>query len=257
MTWQGIKPALLDVKQGRISSLEGLEERIRRNIEEWAARDEARETVAASALPWIQTVADTVNAHTAGVSALYGMRDDRLNVTVTPPIGGGLGWAVPPFDLRPVLLAIGGGAVAVVAAIVAMSAKVTAPLLLVTLVFPAFGGWLEERLRSAPVLGIGRFVVPSEAGIDELLRDGQPRLEAEVDEYLRDPRAFLAARERAGLLDRLGSLRDRLPGLSRDDGGSVRVADAPDFEALVVSETGHQIETALQARAREAERFIL
>jgi len=32
----------------------------------------------------------------------------------------------------------------------------------------------------------------------------------------------------------------------------VLVADAPDFEALVISETVHQIETALQARAREA-----
>lgn len=103
-----------------------------------------------------------------------------------------------------------------------MSAKVTAPLLLVTLIFPAFGGWLEDRLRSAPVLGIGRFVVPSEAGIDDLLRDGQPRLEGEVDEYLRDPGAFLAAREHAGLLDRLGSLRDRLLGLFRDGGGGVR-----------------------------------
>lgn len=35
MTWRGIKPALLNVKQGQISSLERLEERIRRNIEEW------------------------------------------------------------------------------------------------------------------------------------------------------------------------------------------------------------------------------
>src|SRR4051812_6195258 len=106
-------------------------------------------------------------------------------------------------------------------------------------------------------MGIGRFVLPSEARIDDLLRDGQPRLEAEVDEYLRDPGAFLAARERAGLLDRLGSLRDRLPGLFGDGGGTVQVTDAPDFEGLVVSETVHQIETALQARAREAERFIL
>jgi hypothetical protein len=259
MTWQGIKPALLSVKQGQISSLEALDERIRRNIEEWAARDEAGETVATAALPWIQAVADAVNARTAGLSARYGMRDDRLTVTVTPPIGGGIGWAVPPFDLTPVLLAIGGGAVAVVAAIVAMSAKVTAPLLLVTLVFPALGGWLEDRLRSAPVMGIGRFVVPSEARIDELLRDGLSRLEAEVDEYLRDPGAFLAARERVGLLDRLGSLRERLPGLFRDgDGGAaVQAAGAPDFDALVVSETVQQIETALQARAREAERFIL
>jgi hypothetical protein len=256
MSWQGIKPALLSVKQGQISSLEALDERIRRNIEEWAARDEAREAVATAALPWIQAVADAVNARTAGLSARYGMRDDRLNVTVTPPIGGGIGWAVPPFDLTPVLLAIGGGAVAVVAAIVALSAKVTAPLLLVTLIFPAFGGWLEGLLRSAPVMGIGRFVVPSEARIDDLLRDGQPRLEAQVDEYLRDPGAFLAARERAGLLDRLGSLRDRLPALFRN-GGAVPAADAPDFEALVVSETVHQIESALQARAREAERFVL
>jgi hypothetical protein len=208
-------------------------------------------------LPWIQVVADAVNARTAGLSARYGMRDDRLNVTVTPPIGGGIGWAVPPFDLTPVLLAIGGGAVAVVAAIVAMSAKVSAPLLLITLVFPAFGGWLEGLLRSAPVMGIGRFVVPSEARIDELLRDGQPRLEAQVDEYLRDPGAFLAARERAGLFDRLGALRHRLPGLFGDGADTVQASDAPAFEALVVSETVRQIETALQARAREAERFIL
>ena len=257
MTWQGIKPALMSVKQGQISSLEELESRIRRNVEEWAERAEAREVVATAALPWIQTIADAVNARTAGVCDRYGMRDDRLTVTVTPPIGGGIGWAVPPFDLTPVLLAIGGGAVAVVAAIVAMSAKLTAPFLLVTLIFPAFGGWLEDRLRSAPVMGIGRFVVPSEAKVDDLLRDGQPRLEAEVDEYLRDPRAFLAARERASLLDRLGPIRDRLPGLFGDGCADVHVADALDFEGLVVSETIQQIETALQARAREAERFIL
>jgi hypothetical protein len=257
MTWQGIKPALMSVKQGRISSLEELEGRIRLNVEEWAVRDEAREIVGTAAFPWIQTVADAVNARTADVCDRYGMRDDRLTVTVTPPIGGGIGWAVPPFDLTPVLLAIGGGAVAVVAAIVAMSAKLTAPFLLVTLIFPAFGGWLEDRLRSAPVMGIGRFVVPSEARIDELLRDGQPRLEAEVNEYLRDPRAFLAARERASLLDRLGALRDRLPSLFGDGHADVQVDDTLDFEALVISETVQQIETALQARAREAERFIL
>jgi uncharacterized membrane protein YkvA (DUF1232 family) len=247
----------MSVKLGQISSLEELESRIRRNVEEWAERAEAREVVATAALPWIQTIADAVNARTAGVCDRYGMRDDRLTVTVTPPIGGGIGWAVPPFDLTPVLLAIGGGAVAVVAAIVAMSAKLTAPFLLVTLVFPAFGGWLEDRLRSAPVMGIGRFVVPSEAKIDDLLRDGQPRLEAEVDEYLRDPRAFLAARERASLLDRLGPIRDRLPGLFGNGRADVHAADALDFEGLVVSETTQQIETALQARAREAERFIL
>jgi hypothetical protein len=257
MTWQGIKPALMSLKHGQISSLEALDERIRRNIEEWTARDDARETVATAALPWIQAVAATVNARTAGLSARYGMRADRLSVTVTPPIGGGIGWAVPPFDLTPVLLAIGGGAVAVVAAIVAMSAKLTAPLLLVTLIFPAFGGWLEGLLRSAPVMGIGRFMVPSEARIDDLLRDGQPRLEAEVAEYLRDPGAFLAARERGSLLGRLGSLRDRLPDLFRDARIDRPTADALEFEGLVLAETVKQIETALQARAHEAERFIL
>jgi hypothetical protein len=257
MTWQGIKPALMSVKQGQISSLEALEDRIRRNIEEWAERDEAREVVASAALPWIQTIADAVNARTAGVCDRYDMRDDRLTVTVTPPIGGGIGWAVPPFDLTPVLFAIGGGAVAVVAALVALSAKLTAPFLLVTLIFPAFGGWLEDRLRSAPVMGIGRFVIPGEARIDELLRDGQPRLEAEVDEYLRDPQAFLAARERASLLDRLGPIRDRLRTFFGDGDMDVQAAHALDFEELVVSETVQQIETALQARTREAERFIL
>ena len=94
MTWQGVKPALMSLKQGQISSLDELERRIRRNIEEWAVRDDARETVAAAALPWIQAVADTVNGRTAGVCARYGMRDDRLTVTVTPPIEGGIGWAV-------------------------------------------------------------------------------------------------------------------------------------------------------------------
>jgi hypothetical protein len=257
MTWQGIKPALMSVKQGQVPSLEALEGRIRRNVEEWAARDEARETVAAAALPWIQTVADTVNARTAGLSARYGMRDDRLNVTVTPPIGGGIGWAVPPFDLTPVLLAIGGSAVAVVAAIVAMSAKLTAPFLLVVLIFPAFGGWLENRLRGAPVMGLGRYVMPSEERIDDLLRDGQPRLEAEVDEYLRDPEEFLAARERTSLANRLSPFRGRLPDLFGDESEAVAGADAPDFEALVVTETVRQVERALQARAREAERFIL
>jgi hypothetical protein len=257
MTWQGIKPALMSLKQGQISSLDELEGRIRRNIEEWAARDAARETVAAAALPWIQTVAVTVNARTAGVSARYGMRDDRLNVTVTPSIGGEIGWAVPPFDLTPVLLAIGGGAVAVVAAIVAMSAKLTAPFLLVALIFPAFGGWLEQRLRGAPVMRIGRFVMPGEEAIDELLRDGQPRLETEVDEYLRDPKAFLTTRERASLLSRVSLIRDRMPALFRTDDRDVDDVDAPDFEALVIAETVQQVERALQARAREAERFIL
>jgi hypothetical protein len=257
MTWQGIKPALMRLKQGKIPSLEELEAQIRRNIEEWAEQPESREIVGAAALPWIQAVADAVNARTAGVCARYGMRDDRLTVTVTPPIGGGIGRAVPPFDLTPVLLAIGGGAAAVVAAVVALSAKITAPFLLVTLVFPAFRGWLEARLRGAPVMGVGRFVVPSEARIDQLLRDGQPRLEAEVAEYLRDPAAFLVARERAGLLDRLGPLRDRLPGLFRDGRPEGQVADALDFEGLVVAETVQQIEMALQARAREAERFVL
>jgi hypothetical protein len=257
MTWQGIKPALMSVKQGQVSSLEELEGRIRRNVEEWANRDEARETVAVAALPWIQMVADTVNARTAGVSARYGMRDDRLNVTVTPPIGGGIGWAVPPFDLTPVLLAIGGSAVAVVAAIVAMSAKLTAPFLLVVLIFPAFGGWLESRLRSAPVMGLGRYVMPNEEKINELLRDGQPRLEAEVDEYLHDPEEFLAARERASLVNRLSPFRGHLPGLFGDDSEEVAEVDTPDFEALVVTETVRQVERALQARAREAERFIL
>jgi hypothetical protein len=257
MTWQGIKPAVMSLKQGKVSSLEEFEARIRRNIEEWAERAEAREVVATAALPWIQTIADAVNARTAGVCARYGMRDDRLTVTVTPPIGGGIGWAVPPFDLTPVLLAIGGGAVAVVAAIVAMSAKLTAPVMLVALIFPALGGWIEARLRGAPVMGIGRFVMPSEARIDELLREGQPRLEAEVDTYLRDPRAFLAARERASLLARLGSLRDRLPALFGHGPDTAEADDALDFETLVVTETVQQIETALQARAREAERFIL
>ena len=257
MTWHGIKPALMSLKQGKISSLEELEERIRRNIEEWAERAEARAVVATAALPWIQTVADAVNARTAGVCARYGMRDDRLTVTVTPPIGSGIGWAVPPFDLTPVLLAIGGSAMALVAAIVAMSAKLTAPFLLVALIFPAFGGWLEQRLRGAPVMGIGRFVVPTEAKIDDLLRDGQPRLEAEVEAYLRDPRAFLAARERVGLLDRLVPIRDRLPGLRGDGRTATTTVDVLDFETLVVTETVQQIEMALQARAREAERFIL
>lgn len=257
MTWQGIKPALTRLKQGKISSLEELETQIRRNIEEWAEHPDSREIVGAAALPWIQSIADALNARTAGVCARYGMRDDRLTVTVTPPIGGGIGWAVPPFDLTPVLLAIGGGAAAIVAAVVAMSAKLTAPFLLVTLIFPAFRGWLEARLRGAPVMGIGRFVFPSEARIDELLRDGQPRLEAEVAEYLRDPAAFLAARERASLLDRLGLLRDRLPGLFRDGRTEGQLADALDFEGLVVAETVQQIEMALQARAREAERFVL
>src|SRR5204863_859477 len=80
MTWQGIKPALMSLKQGKISSLEELEGRIRRNVEEWAERDEAREVMATAALPWIQTVADAVNTRTAGVCARYGMRDDRLTV---------------------------------------------------------------------------------------------------------------------------------------------------------------------------------
>jgi hypothetical protein len=257
MTWQGIKPALMSLKQGQISSLEALDERIRRNIEEWAARDDARETVATAALPWIQAVADTVNAHTAGLSARYGMRDDRLSVTVTPPIGGGIGWAVPPFDLTPVLLAIGGGAVAVVAAVVAMSAKLTAPFMLVALIFPAFGGWLESRLRGAPLMGIGRFMLPGEATIDDLLRDGQPRLEMEVSEYLRDPRAFLASRERATLMRHLATLRDRLPALFGDDADDADADQALGFEELVVAETVQQIEQALQARTREAERFIL
>jgi len=258
MTWQGIKPALMSLKQGQISSLEELERRIRSNIEAWAERDEAREIMASAALPWIQTVADAVNARTAGVCARYGMGDNRLNVTVTPPIGGGIGWAVPPFDLTPVLLAIGGGAVAVAALVIAMSAKLTAPFLLVTLLFPAFGGWLEQRLRGAPVMGIGRYMVPGEEKLDDLLREGLPRLESEVAEYLRDPRAFLATRERPGLMSRLSSLRNQIPALF--DEAPERAGDtveALDFEALVVSETVQQIERALQARAREAERFIL
>src|SRR5215213_110375 len=78
MTWQGIKPALMGVKQGQVSSLAELEGRIRRNVEEWAERAEAREVVAGAALPWIQTIADAVNARTAGVCDRYGMRDDRL-----------------------------------------------------------------------------------------------------------------------------------------------------------------------------------
>jgi hypothetical protein len=247
----------MSLKQGQISSLEELEGRIRRNIAEWAERDEARDVVAAAALPWIQAVADAVNARTAGVCARYGIRDDRLNVTVTPPIGGGIGWAVPPFDLTPVLLAIGGGAVAVVAAVVAMSAKLTAPFMLVALIFPAFGGWLEGRLRGAPLMGIGRFMLPGEATIDDLLRDGQPRLEMEVSEYLRDPRAFLASRERATLMRHLATLRERLPALFGDDADDVDADQALGFEELVVAETVQQIEQALQARTREAERFIL
>jgi len=62
MTWHGIKPALMSLKQGQIASLDELEARIRRNIEEWAAQDDARQTVAAAALPWIQAIADAVNA---------------------------------------------------------------------------------------------------------------------------------------------------------------------------------------------------
>jgi hypothetical protein len=138
-----------------------------------------------------------------------------------------------------------------------MSAKLTAPVMLVALIVPAFGGWLEARLRGAPVMGIGRFAVPSEARLDELLRDGQPRLEADVDAYLRDPRAFLATRERASLSNRLASIRARLPALFGDDPKVADAVEALDFEQLVVSETVQQIEQALQARAHEAERFIL
>jgi hypothetical protein len=262
MTWQGIKPALVRLKQGQIATLDEFEARIKGNIEEWSERDEAREVVAAAALPWIQGIADEVNARTAGVCARYGMRDDRLTVTVTPPIEGGIGRAVPPFDLTPVLLAIGGSAVAVVAFIVAVSAKLTAPFMLVALIFPAFGGWLEGRLRGAPVMGIGRFVMPSDERLDEVLRDGQPRLEAEVDAYLRDPRAFLDTRARSTLFQRLVPFRHRLPaffGRGPDDGaaGQLEAGDASDFSALVVTETVLQIERALQARAHEAERFIV
>ncbi len=260
MTWQGIKPALVSLKQGQLASLDALEARIKANVEEWAAREEAREIVAAAALPWIQTIAAGVNARTAAVCARYGMRDDRLNVTVTPPIGTGIGRAVPPFDLTPVLLAIGGSAVAVVALVVALSAKLTAPFMLVALVFPAFGGWLEGRLRGAPVMGLGRYVLPSDERLDEILRDGQPQLEAEVDAYLRDPRAFLDARARSTLLQRLVPFRDRLPSLFGRDAPSAsgdRADDAADFSALVEAETVRQIERALQARAREAERFIV
>lgn len=259
MTWQGIRPALTSLKQGQISTLDGLEARIKRNIEEWAERDDAREVVAASALPWIQAIADEVNARTADVCARYGMRDDRLNVTVTPPIGSGIGRAVPPFDLTPALLAIGGSAVAVVAFVVAMSAKLTAPFMLVALIFPAFGGWLEGRLRGAPVMGIGRFVLPGDERLDAVLRDGQPRLEAEVDAYLRDPRAFLDARARSTLFQRLVPFQDRLPAFfGRDrDSAAGDDGDSYDFSALVVTETVQQIERALKARAHEAERFVL
>jgi hypothetical protein len=99
--------------------------------------------------------------------------------------------------------------------------------------------------------------VPSESKLDELLRDGQPRLEAEVDAYLRDPRAFLATRERARLVNTLGAIRARLPALFGRDSRDEDAVAALDFEALVVAETVQQIENALQARAREAERFIL
>jgi hypothetical protein len=257
MTWRGIKPALMSLKQGQVASLREFEERIRRNVEEWAERDEAREVVGAAALPWIQKIADEVNARTAAVCSRYGMRDDRLTVTATPPIGAGIGRAVPPFDLTPVLLGIGGAAVAVVALVVAISHQLTAPFMLVALMFPAFGGWLEDRLRDAPVLGVGRFVMPNEERLDEFLRDGLPKLEAEVESYLRDPKAFLQTRERATLTNRLNALHSSLPALFGRGAKDEESVEAIDFAELAVTETVKQIETALMARAREAERFIL
>ncbi len=250
-----LTPIYERLKMGEMQTVNQFDQALRKQLENWLEDDATKALLADAALPWVRQTTQAVNQRTSVICRQYGMRSDRLEIAVRPPTDK-LGRLVPPFDLGPLIWSIGGLAVVALGMLVVLSPAVTLPYMLICVVFPFLAEPAEQLLRDAPILGVGRFMLPGSQRMADNWAGQKDEFVARIRSYLSDPAVFLAAQEERGAGKRMARLWARLWPADRAGKPPPVAAPPVDFADQVVTTVVESFGRALHARAQEAERFI-
>ena len=254
-----LSPVYERLKMGEMQSINQFDQALRRQLESWLEADATKSLLADAALPWVRRMTLTVNQRTSVICRQYGMRSDRLEIAVRPPTDK-LGRLVPPFDMGPLLWSIGGLAVVAMGVLVVVSPAITLPYMLICVVFPFLAEPAEQLLRDAPLLGVGRFMLPGPQRMADNWTGQKEQFVEQIRAYLSDPAVFMAAQEDSRLSNRMGRLWARLWPFDmveqRPPAPGGLPAQPVDFADQVVATVVESFGRELHARSREAERFI-